>query len=356
MISKTLTLAEVEELVLELKSRLPGTAKIYYVIKSFLAGLLPGKEVIVDSWPEWSSIVVRTCCEERAQPFFRDTYMCHARSTSALKYFLQRPDVVNWRKPATFTGVSRDIAPVIQAMCHKHLGLISSLEPRFMYAWTRQDLPVESVIPDGLVLGRLNLDDAVTLKQDWEGCRYREDLEGYFRTVIEHYESSCLRDSNGELVAYACMQFNGSIAMLYVKPEHRDKDYFKIVLTDLARTRLKNGDVAYGFIPTNDSDLVDQMRSMDFVWVPRGDMVWMTYEPLKINRSNSPEAFKKNQMVSNRDDASKSFDCVCSGMAKFSKGYSGCRDEALTEDSKGSKSNTYQSVAFQSNDMHVVNK
>jgi hypothetical protein len=39
--------------------------QIFYVIRSFLAGLLPGKEVIVDSWPEWSSVVVRTCSEEK---------------------------------------------------------------------------------------------------------------------------------------------------------------------------------------------------------------------------------------------------------------------------------------------------
>ncbi|XP_060588539.1 glycine N-acyltransferase-like protein 3 [Ruditapes philippinarum] len=327
MIYKTLTQDEVEELKKELENRLPGTAKIFYVIRSFLAGLLPGKEVIVDSWPEWSSVVVRTCSEEKAQPFFRHTYMCHARSTSALKYFLQRPDVVNWRKPATFTGVPRDVAPVISAMCNKHMGRITTLEPRFMYAWTKEELPPKQPVPEGLVLGKLLPEDAVTLKRDWEGFRYRDDLEGYFRAVIENYESSCLRDSNGDLLAYACMQFNGSIAMLYVKPEHRDKEYFKIVLSDLARARLSKKEVAYGFIPTNDSELVNQMRAMDFVWVPRGDMVWMGYEPLKINRSKSPETEQTTKQNSFDDNKVKSFDCVCSDMAKFSKTFENCSSE-----------------------------
>lgn len=330
MIFKTLNNEEVKELYQQLENKLPGTAKIFYVIRSFLAGLLPGKEVIVDQWPEWSSIVVRTCFEDEAQPYFRHTYMCHATSTSALKYFLQRPDVVNWRKPATFTGVPHDVAPVISSMCNKHKGRITSLEPRFMYAWTRRELPTEPEIPEGLMLGKLNPEDAVTLRRDWEGSRYRDDLEGYFRTVIEHFESSCLRDDNGDLLAYACMQFNGSIAMLYVKPEHRDKDYFKIVLSDLARMRLRNGDVAYGFIPTNDSELVDQMRAMDFVWVPRGDMVWLEYEPLKVNSSNSP--VKCNTAALNTtDDCSRSLDCVCSGMAKFSKTFNSCRHAANNE-------------------------
>ena len=184
---------------------------------------------------------------------------------------------------------------------------------------------------DGLELGKLVEDDAITLRMDWEGYRYKENLEGYFRTVIQHYDSSCLRNESGELVAYACMQFNGSMAMLYVKPEHRTKNYFKIVLADLARTRLKKGEVAYGFIPTNDSHLVDQMRSMDFVWVPRGDMVWIHYEPLKINRSRSPgiPTSVSGAKSSDNNEQSRSLDLVCSSMAQFTDTLDACRREEL---------------------------
>ncbi|KAH3717989.1 uncharacterized protein LOC127855910 [Dreissena polymorpha] len=139
-------------------------------------------------------------------------------------------------------------------------------------------------VTDGLHLSKLPADEAATLRKDWEGKRYRENLEEHFRAVIEQFDSSCLRDERGDLLAYACLQFNGSIAMFCVKAEHRDKDYFKIVLSDLPLTRLRKGEVSYGFIPTNDSDLVDQMRSSDFVWVPTGDMVWRLCEPLKVNR------------------------------------------------------------------------
>lgn len=185
-------------------------------------------------------------------------------------------------------------------------------------------------IPEGVTLGELTSDDAMVLSKDWEGSRYKEDLEGYFRTVIENFESRCLRDASGDLLAYACMQFNGSIAMLYVKPEHRDKEYFKIVLADLARARLRKGEIAYGFIPTNDSELVDQMRSMDFVWVPGGDMVWMDYEPVKINHSNSPTSAADTKLAGSpttEKKAGKSIDCLCSDMAKFQKSLNTCRTE-----------------------------
>lgn len=127
----------------------------------------------------------------------------------------------------------------------------------------------------------------MTLRRDGEGSRYKEDLEWYFNAVTENFDNSCLRDSNGELLAYVCMQYNGSMAMLYVKPDH-DKNYSKIVLTDLTRKLLIKGEVAYGFVPVNNAPLINLMREMEFVWVPRGDMVWVHFEPLKINRGAGP--------------------------------------------------------------------
>lgn len=320
MIYKVLSVDEVRELNTELKNRLPGSAKVFYVIQCFIKGLLPGKEVIVDSWPEWSSVIVRTCDEEQAQPFFRHTYMCHAKTASSLRYFLQRPGVINWQKPAFFTGVPHDVTPVISTMCGKHKARIMSMEARFMYAWTKKEPATVPEIPDDLELGKLTVDDARTLTNDWKGSRYKDDLEGYFRAVIENFDSSCLRDKDGVLQAYACMQFNGSIAMLYVKPEHRKTDYFKIVLSDLARRRTLEGEVAYGFVPANDSNLVAQMRSMDFVWVPRGDMVWMSYEPVKENwHEPAGGTVNRPALKDERDEWYESLDCVCSKMARYSQ-------------------------------------
>ena len=157
-------------------------------------------------------------------------------------------------------------------------------------------------IPKGLTLGTLGKKDAVTLRRDWEGSRYKEDLEGYFSVVINNFDSSCLRDSSGELLAYVCMQYNGSMAILYVKPDH-DTNYSKIVLTDLARKLLKKGEVAYGFIPVNNAPLINLMREMEFVWIPRGDMVWVHFEPLKINRG---EGSNVNGATNYSDQSAKS--------------------------------------------------
>lgn len=36
--------------------------------------------------------------------FLKSTYICHTNSTKALKYFIQRPGVINWSKPVILSG------------------------------------------------------------------------------------------------------------------------------------------------------------------------------------------------------------------------------------------------------------
>lgn len=36
--------------------------------------------------------------------YFKQTHICHTKSVSALKYFLQRPGLIDWSQPINFTG------------------------------------------------------------------------------------------------------------------------------------------------------------------------------------------------------------------------------------------------------------
>lgn len=115
------------------------------------------------------------------------------------------------------------------------------------------------------------------MAQDWQWSR--TDIEGYFTSVIERFDSSALLDKDGTLLAYMCMQYNGSMAMLYVRPQHRKDGYFNIILSDLTRKILSKSDIAYGFIPTHDISLINQVRELGFEWVPQGGMTWVKYTP-----------------------------------------------------------------------------
>lgn len=149
-------------------------------------------------------------------------------------------------------------------------------------------------IPDGVTLSALKPEHAKVLKSDWAKQSNADELEGYFRSVIEKFESSCLLDKNGRILAYICMQYNGSIAMIYVLPEFRKEGYFDILISDLTRKLLAKSDIAYGFIPSNDTSLINTSRKLGFEWVPQGNMTWTRFTPNVPRKHQQKAAFESS--------------------------------------------------------------
>lgn len=149
-------------------------------------------------------------------------------------------------------------------------------------------------IPDGVTLSALKPEHAKVLKSDWAKQSNADELEGYFRSVIEKFESSCLLDKNGRILAYICMQYNGSIAMIYVLPEFRKEGYFDILISDLTRKLLAKSDIAYGFIPSNDTSLINTSRKLGFEWVPQGNMTWTRFTPNVPRKQQQRTAFESS--------------------------------------------------------------
>ena len=123
----------------------------------------------------------------------------------------------------------------------------------------------------------LKKEHAVIITSDWNNRGSEEDMRSYFSSVIENFDSSCLVDDQDRLLAYVCMHYNGSMAMVYVRPEYRKEGYFHLLLSDLTRKILAKKDIAYGFIPINDTSLINLCREIGFEWVPQGNMTWSRY-------------------------------------------------------------------------------
>lgn len=143
-------------------------------------------------------------------------------------------------------------------------------------------------------MSALKPEHAKVLKSDWAKQSNADELEGYFRSVIEKFESSCLLDKNGRILAYICMQYNGSIAMIYVLPEFRKEGYFDILISDLTRKLLAKSDIAYGFIPSNDTSLINTSRKLGFEWVPQGNMTWTRFTPNVPRKQQQRGAFESS--------------------------------------------------------------
>ncbi|KAL8615722.1 hypothetical protein ACOMHN_007475 [Nucella lapillus] len=280
MIFQLLNNEEITQLKDDLQSDLPGSAKMLYIVSNYLCGLLEGFEVIVDHWPEWTCAILRPQAPDAVASYFRHYYICHTRSVKAFHFFIQRPCVVDWTRPVCFTGVPYDAVPTLQEQCRKNGGQLSSVENRFMYAWTNKAPPQPLPLPEGLTLTTLQPKDTTALCERWKHYRPDPALDLYMHEVVERFDSSSIVSETGELMAYIAMQFNGAMAMLHVEPQYRGRGLGQIVLVDLTRKLLAKNKTAFGLIPTQDTSFIaTSSQKLGFTWVPQGSMAWVRYQP-----------------------------------------------------------------------------
>ncbi|KAH9520359.1 hypothetical protein Btru_060592 [Bulinus truncatus] len=234
--------------------------------------------------------------------YFRNYYMCHTRSIKDFKFFIQRPCVVDWKKPAIFTGIPYDVVGLIQEKSRKEQGEVTSIEHRFMYAWMKSEPPEPAVLPDDLQLTVLKREHAETVCDHWKHYRKNEGLVEYFRQVIENFESSAIVTKDGQLVAYISMQYNGAMANLFVDPEYHSQNLGVILLRDLTRKLLDKHHTAYGFIKTKDTSFINTCQSIGFSWVAQGSMSWVHYRPRKISSHVGKPCITRSEIAENSED------------------------------------------------------
>jgi hypothetical protein len=296
---RVLTDEETHDLKWELHSELPGSAKIYYVLCYHLEGLLSGFEVIVDQWPSWTSLILRPLTQDSVPHYFRHYYLCHTKSITDFKFFIQRPCVVDWTKPVIFTGVPYDLVGIIQEKSRKEQGEITSVEHRFMYAWLKKEFPEPAVVPEGIELTVLQEKHAEAVCDHWKHYRTNDGLVEYFRQVIKNFDSSAIITADGRLVAYICMQFNGSMANLFVDPEFHSASLGVILLKDLTRKLLYKHQTAYGFIKTKDSAFITTCQDIGFSWVAQGSMSWVHFRPFHLKPNSGIPRIPSSNIMSN---------------------------------------------------------
>lgn len=132
----------------------------------------------------------------------------------------------------------------------------------------------------------------------WKHYRTNDGLVEYFRQVIRNFDSSAIITTDGRLVAYICMQYNGSMANLFVDPEYHSANLGVIILKDLTRKLLDKDQTAYGFIKTKDSSFIATCQNIGFSWVAQGSMSWVHFRPYHLNPNSQIPRIPSSSLIS----------------------------------------------------------
>lgn len=87
---------------------------------------------------------------------------------------------------------------------------------------------------ESLHLGTLSPSDAALVNDTWAFANNDRSLR-YLRSLIEEFPNACLRDQEGQLVAWCLSDAFGCLTHAYILPEFRGKGHMKTVVQAVAR-------------------------------------------------------------------------------------------------------------------------
>ncbi|XP_078086596.1 glycine N-acyltransferase-like protein 3 [Mustelus asterias] len=118
-----LILNEEKLLTLEkaLQNYLPAAIKIYGTILNINRGKISDLEVVVDFWPNFSTVICRRCIKEEIYNLAECTFTVFSKDQSSLYNLLMNDNVVNWTNSFMFGGIDTSYLELVKdvAACKK---------------------------------------------------------------------------------------------------------------------------------------------------------------------------------------------------------------------------------------------
>ncbi|XP_061174333.1 glycine N-acyltransferase-like [Saccostrea echinata] len=270
MAVRVLDPTEYGKLEKDLETALPVSLCAYNHFKLLRRGLLTDKTVLVDSWPEFSAVVIvdgkKKETAARAIGFCKDPDFCQA-----LEKLLRHAFTV-LASPLIIAGCTEDVMDSL-------VNLIKSAESspikkacRTTYVYTfPSDMILPLKIPDGFKLSELQQTHVENVRNAWP---YRDEFEQYtdlrqwIRYHFDNFPTVCIETEDGRPVAWEFQQEYGAVGMLHVEPEYRRLKLGSVVTRILAQKLVKDGQLVFACVDDRNETSVTFHEKNGYIRLP----------------------------------------------------------------------------------------
>ncbi|XP_062587232.1 glycine N-acyltransferase-like isoform X2 [Saccostrea cucullata] len=270
MAVRVLDPTEYDKLEKELEAALPVSLCAYTHFKLLRRGILTDKIVLVDSWPEFSAIVIvdskKKVTMTWAIGFCKGSDFCQS-----LEDLLRHASSV-LASPFIIAGCTKE---VIDSLINLFTSAESSPIHRVdesAYVFT---LPPNRIIPlkvpDGFKLSELQEAHVENIRNSWP---YRDEFEQianlrqWIRYHIETLPTVCVEAEDGRPVAWEFQQEYGGVGMLHVEPEYRRLKLGSVVTRTLAEKLVKEGQLVFACVDVKNETSVTFHENNGYIRLP----------------------------------------------------------------------------------------
>ncbi|XP_048735310.2 glycine N-acyltransferase-like protein 3 [Ostrea edulis] len=253
----------------ELENELSLSICVFNHFKLLRRGLLTDKTVLVDSWPNFSAVVIvdskRKKTLQYAVAFCKQPNFCQSLEIllrHAFKVLASPLSIIGCTSAVIDALVNRFRDPKTSPVKRRIDGVVFTLPPDKI-------VPLET--PDGFRITKLKQSQVENVHNSWKSKEKYErfvDVRCWIRYLISNFHTVCIETEDGRPVAWELQQEYGGIGMLYVEPEYRRANLGSVVTRTLAGKLVKDGQLVFAFVEDTNETSINFHKKNGYILMP----------------------------------------------------------------------------------------
>uniref|UniRef100_A0A4X2L4X9 Glycine N-acyltransferase-like protein n=1 Tax=Vombatus ursinus TaxID=29139 RepID=A0A4X2L4X9_VOMUR len=212
-----------------LAQSIPESLKVYGAIFHIIHGNPFNLEVLVDSWPDYQTVVTRPKKQEMVDKLDRytNTYYIFTKDLQKCQQFLESTEVIDWKQVIQIQGCQESLDKRLRKIAAskflqvEHLSNVLFVKEEILQLGTTEGKLVTTVNLE-LTFARLNASHAKLVNDHWE-LGLNEKSLNYVIRCIQNLPTFCLLDSEGNPISWVVMDQTGELRMACTLPQYRAK-------------------------------------------------------------------------------------------------------------------------------------
>ncbi|XP_074087548.1 glycine N-acyltransferase-like protein 2 [Macrotis lagotis] len=222
----------VQVLYQSLANSIPESLKVYGSIFHIIHGNPFNLEVVVDSWPDYQTVITRPKKQEMVDKLdhYTNTYFIFTKDIQKCQQFLESTEVINWNQVIQIQACQESLDKVLRKIAaSKSLQVEHLSNVLFVHHGTTES-KVVAAMPDPKIFERnmefkfdtLNVTHANLVNDNWELGLNEKSLK-YVTRCIQSFPTFCLLNSEKNPISWCVTEQTGEIRMGYTLPKYQAK-------------------------------------------------------------------------------------------------------------------------------------
>ncbi|XP_073453121.1 glycine N-acyltransferase-like isoform X3 [Aquarana catesbeiana] len=196
-------------------------------------------EVLVDQWPDFSTVICRPSLEDMKDPsdHYTNTYFLFSKDLQHLRQMLEDPRVVNWKQDLQIQGCQPALGGLLQEVSSRHGRQIHTTS-NFLYMrdrMTDEELEnINSISSNELWYTPLLVHEAPLVNSRWAFGMNQRSLR-FIERCIQNLPTICVRKKGlDQPIAWGLIENSMEIRMGYTCSDYRNLGLAHNILLKLA--------------------------------------------------------------------------------------------------------------------------